>query len=107
MTERRRYLSAKEKATVRLRQRNICVCGCGQQLESGVHYDHIIPLSEDGTNDLENFQALKPRHHIVKSRKETTRRAKVKRIQAQDGLRKPKRSRQQQFLERLAERKSQ
>ena len=100
MTQRR-YPSPSEKKIVRLRQQNICACGCGEMLESGVHYDHIRGLWDEGTNDLGNFQALKPGHHAKKTAKEAKRRAKLKRIQAQDGLRKKKPSQADKAIERI------
>ena len=101
MTERRRYLTGKEKWAVRLRQKNTCACGCSEQLDGGVHYDHIRGLWDEGTNDLDNFQALKPGHHAKKTAKEATRRAKIKRIHAQDGLRKKKPSQADRAMERI------
>lgn len=100
MTERRRYLSPNEKVAVRLRQKNLCAC-CKEPLESGVHYDHVIGLHIDGTNDLSNFQALKPGHHMKKSAKEARTRAKVARIQEQGGLLKKKKSRADKAMEKI------
>ena len=101
MTEGRRYLSPKEKLAVRMRQENICACGCGESLESGVHYDHDTPLHLGGSNDIENFRALKPRHHMAKSAKEARTRAKVARIQEQGGLLKKKKSRADKFADKF------
>ena len=93
MTTRRKYLSPSERITVRERQNHKCAY-CGEPLAmGGVEYDHIIPISLDGTNDLSNFQALNKGHHTRKSVKELKSRAKVKRIQAQGGLMRKKKSR--------------
>ena len=106
MTVRRKYLSPSEKITVRTRQNHKCAC-CGEPLTmGGVEYDHIIPNSLDGTNDLSNFQALNKGHHIRKSVKELKARAKVKRIQAQDGLRAKKLSRADKAMAKILERRT-
>ena len=90
---KRRYLSPFEKETVRVRQDQKCAC-CGESLATGgIQYDHALALHLGGTNDIENFRALNPRHHMKKTIRELKARAKVKRIQAQDGLRKKKQSR--------------
>lgn len=101
MTEGRRYLSPKEKLAVRLRQENMCACGCKEPLESGVHYDHDTPLHLGGSNDVDNFRALKPKHHIAKSAKEAKTRAKVARIKEQGGLLRKKKSRAEKFAEKF------
>ena len=107
MTLRRRYLSPKEKLAVRARQNHKCVCGCGEPLAmGGVQYDHIIPLHLDGTNDIDNFQALNPKHHGKKSVKELKARAKVKRIQAQGGLLRKKKSHADKAMEKIWEKRT-
>ena len=102
---KRRYLSPKEKLLVRQRQRNLCAC-CGEPLESGVHYDHVIGLHIEGTNDLSNFQALKPRHQMKKTIRELKARAKCARIQEQGGLMRKKKSRADKAMAKILERKT-
>ena len=106
MTVRRKYLSPSEKITVRTRQNHKCAC-CGEPLTmGGVEYDHIIPISLDGTNDLSNFQALNKGHHTRKSVKELKARAKVKRIKAQGGLLRKKKNQADKAIERILERRT-
>lgn len=99
--EKRRYLTPSQKDAVILRQKGICACGCGEPLDlASVHWDHRLPLWLGGTNDIGNFDALKPRHHIVKTSKEATERAKGDRIIEQGGLLKPKLSKRGRELRR-------
>ena len=43
-------------------------CGnCGELLDETYEVDHIIPLYQGGTNDLENLMALDPRCHKKKT----------------------------------------
>lgn len=86
MTERRR-LAQYEKLKVLMRQRFQCACGCQERLEDGqTDYDHALPLHLGGTNDLDNFRALKRGHHAKKSAKESKVRAKIRRIKESKGL---------------------
>ena len=102
MTARRRYLSGKDKLLVRQRQDNLCACGCKEPLAmGGTQYDHALPLSLGGSNDLENFRALNPRHHMKKTIRELKARAKIARIQTQDGLRIKKKSRADKAMEKF------
>jgi Lhr-like helicase len=89
MPTKRRYLSPKEQATVIERQGRRCACDCGELLEAGdTKFDHDIPLwtGEDTPedfkrlNDIDNFRALKNRHHLAKTNTEAAQRAKEKRV---------------------------
>ena len=44
-----------------------CGCGCGQLLDESFEIDHIVPLSEGGSNADNNLQALLRAHHQAKS----------------------------------------
>jgi hypothetical protein len=89
MPTKRRYLSPKEQATVIERQGRKCACGCGEMLDdpAEIKMDHEIPLwtGEDTPEDykrlnhIDNFRALKNRHHLTKTSSEATQRAKEKR----------------------------
>lgn len=84
------------------RQKMRCACGCREKLEAGsVHFDHIIELADGGRDDPENLQALKLHHHKIKTKKSAKARAKVKRIQAQDGLRRKKMSAHDKAMEKI------
>lgn len=84
-TEKRRYLSANEKATVIARQNGRCACGCREQLVPGqIDFDHRKPLQFGGTNDIGNFDALIRKHHRAKSDEDNTRRAKADRQRAKN-----------------------
>lgn len=88
----RRQLTPGQKMMVLKRQDFICACMCTEKITDirDVHFDHALALHLGGTNDLENFRALKVKHHMAKSGRETAARAKVKRIQETDGLRRKK-----------------
>ncbi len=89
MIPRRRF-SPKTYAGIIARQKGRCACGCREKLGTDptqIHYDHWIPLWNDGPDTEENLHALKVRHHLAKTRKEAKARAKGKRIQERDGLR--------------------
>jgi hypothetical protein len=89
MPTKRRYLSPKEQATVIERQGRKCACGCGEMLDdpAEIQFDHYEELwtGEDTPedfkrlNDIENFRALKRRHHLTKTNEQTKQRAKEKR----------------------------
>ncbi len=95
MTKPRRTFPPKVYRAILIRQRNICACGCGEKFETmaDVQFDHEKPLHLEGEDVPENLRALKRRHHILKSNREATARAKVKRIQDRDGLLRKKPSR--------------
>lgn len=81
--EKRRTLSASERARVVHRQEGRCACKCGEKLQPGkIHFDHTTPLWAGGSNDLSNFCALVIRHHVKKTSKEAAQRAKADRAGA-------------------------
>lgn len=97
---RRRQLTPGQKMMILRRQDFICACSCGEKITDirDVHFDHALALHLGGANDLENFRALKVKHHMAKSGRETAARAKVRRIQETGGLRKKKLSKQQKAM---------
>lgn len=87
----RRYLTPRQKAEVIRRQNGNCKCGCDESLGDDprdIQFDHIHELWEGGDNDLDNFAALKRKHHLVKTVRKTKERAKVQRLEALGGRRK-------------------
>lgn len=87
----RRYLTPRQKAEVIRRQGGICKCGCGEPLGTeprDIQFDHVHELWEGGGNDLDNFAALKRKHHLAKTSRKTAERAKCDRIRAAGGRRK-------------------
>ncbi len=79
---KRRYLTPKQKAEVRFRQRGRCKI-CGDPLpdsDRGVEYDHIQALVHGGSNDLDNFRAIHVHCHRTKTTEDQKSNAKVKRI---------------------------
>ncbi len=88
----RRSLSPYQKAKVVKRQDGICKCGCGEPLGDDprdIDFDHIHELWEGGSNDLDNFAALKKKHHLVKTSRKAKERAKCDRLAKAGGRRKP------------------
>lgn len=77
-------------AAIIKRQNNRCACGCGETFDDvrGVHFDHIIPLWCDGEDAPGNLQALKPKHHAPKTKREAGARAKMYRLESLEGKRK-------------------
>lgn len=91
------------------RQEGKCACGCGEPLGtdvSQIHFDHWIPLWNDGPDTPENLRALKVRHHLAKTRKEAKARAKVKRIENRDGLRKRRMNQGDKALAKMLDREN-
>ena len=98
MTTPRRRFTHKVYRDLRVKQDWKCAC-CDEPFyqdgESRIgplpyHFDHVFGLELGGKDEPENLQALKRGHHQRKTDRETTARAKTKRIQAQDGLRRKK-----------------
>lgn len=102
--EKRKYLSMGDKLIVCRRQNFKCACGCGETLNMGeTNYDHALALIFGGTNDLENFRALKLRHHLEKTKREIKELAKAKRIAAREHGRHKKLNRAEAYMQKLAE----
>lgn len=71
MVARRRY-TPRERAKVAYRQAYKCAA-CSALLCPEWHLDHIVPLSDGGSNDGDNVQALCVSCHTDKSAAETMR----------------------------------
>lgn len=72
--EERGHLSAKDKVALVTKQRKKCkLCGC---TPSRFEFDHVLALSEGGTNDPSNWQALCRDCHVTKGKGEAARRKK-------------------------------
>lgn len=96
MPTKRKYLTEAQKREVRERQQNCCAM-CGKGLEFAVRttgatqFDHIIPLALNGSNDLDNFQALCRACHVnEKTRLDRKNIAKAKRCEAKLTVGKPR-----------------
>lgn len=102
--KRRRKFSPSVYAQILDRQGGLCGCGCGEALGDdprGIEFDHLIELWNGGADSPDNLRALKPKHHATKTVREAKARAKVKRIAARDGLRKPRLTQRDKALERI------
>ena len=76
---RRRYLTAKRKATIWIHQCECCVaCGWPTELAS-MEWDHILPLCLGGNNRDENWQGICAGCHKRKTAREHGMRAKADR----------------------------
>ena len=92
MNSRRRFSPRIYKAIIDC-QKGICACGCKEELGAdprAFQFDHIRELWDEGEDTPENLQALLIGHHRRKTSGNTRQRAKMNRIAARDGLRKPK-----------------
>lgn len=99
--KRRRKFHPRTYAEIVERQHGICACGCGEPLGTdrrGMHFDHELPLWNGGEDTPDNLRALLPKHHLLKTIREATDRAKMKRIIDQDGLRKRKENREDRLF---------
>lgn len=88
---RRQYLTPRQKLAVMKRQGFKCACGCNEPLGDDprdINFDHRCPLWAGGTNDLDNFAALRKKHHLTKTVKEAKARAKADRLAKDGGRRK-------------------
>ncbi|MCH7936636.1 MAG: HNH endonuclease [Proteobacteria bacterium] len=99
MTPRKKFSPAVYERILN-RQNRRCACPCKEKFDglSDIRWDHILSLHMGGKDEPENLQALKNRHHIFKSNKENSARAKTKRIQDSNGLRKKKPSQKDKVL---------
>jgi hypothetical protein len=80
----RRYLSRDEERRCREAYHNECArCGCRERLE----YDHIVPLSQGGSNDFDNFQVLCRECHAAKTQETDRTRPHILASQLSVGLR--------------------
>lgn len=103
---RRRKFHPRTYAAIVERQNGICACGCGEPLGTDrrdMHFDHEIALWNGGEDSPDNLRALKKKHHLLKTIREATDRAKMKRIIDRDGLRKRRENRQDRMFARYLE----
>ena len=63
----RKRITPFQAKKIAARQGWTCGCGCGQLLDESFEIDHIVPLSEGGSNADNNLQALLRAHHQAKS----------------------------------------
>lgn len=87
----RRQPTPHQKARIIERQNGLCACGCREALGTDprdIQFDHVHEIWEGGGNDLDNFAALKRRHHLAKTVRKTKERAKCDRLAALGGRRK-------------------
>ena len=101
MTARRRRFHPRVLADIVKRQDGKCACGCGEALGTDprdIQFDHANPLWNGGKDDPENLRALKKKHHLAKTVRETKDRAKMKRIVNQSGMIKRRMSRRDEAL---------
>lgn len=81
MTRCRLEFSVKTKKAAYDRSKGICECGCGIPFgKERVEYDHILPSFLDGTNDLENCQAVRMSCHKAKTAQDMKAISKTRRI---------------------------
>lgn len=105
---KRKRFSPRTYASIIERQERICACGCGEDLGEDpreIQFDHEVPLEHEGPDTPDNLRALKRKHHLHKTIREAKARAKVKRIQERDGLRKLRMNRRDKALAKLLEQK--
>ena len=105
MNSRRRFSPRTYKAIID-GQKGICACGCKEPLGSdprAFNFDHIRELWDDGEDTPENLQALLIGHHRLKTSGNTKQRAKLKRIEERDGLRKPRLNARDRVLAKMLE----
>lgn len=77
----RRYLTREQERECRAAHDGACArCGSRERLQ----YDHVVPLSQGGTNELSNFQMLCRECHVLKTQGERAPRPHL--LQSQFGL---------------------
>lgn len=96
--ESRRPLTRKEVIHLCVRQKGLCGCLCGEELEpleEGVVDEHVLALTLGGSNDLENRALWRKPCAVEKTKGDRTKDAKVKRLTGvtKNGPKKPIQSR--------------
>lgn len=102
----RRRFHPKVYAEIIARQEGRCACGCNEPLGTdprSIQFDHAIELWNGGEDTPENLRALKPKHHLLKTIRESKNRAKVKRIIEREGMGKRRMNRQDKMLAKYLE----
>ena len=82
MVRRRQIFTEVQKRIIACAQNYRCVgeiCKSVLLLPRTWELDHIVPLSQDGTNDSDNLQIICPNCHALKTQKELMVAARVKR----------------------------
>ena len=83
----RRPLTRRETIELAVRQDGKCGCGCGLKLNAlteGVTDEHVIPLEQLGTNDLENRSLYRTPCALEKTKVDAGNTASCKRIEARE-----------------------
>lgn len=80
----RKGFTPKQRREMYERQGGLCGCGCGEPLGLSWDGDHRIPLAMGGAHDPSNWIALKPSHHLDKTRQDVRKIAKVNRIRKRE-----------------------
>lgn len=103
---RRRKFHPRVYAEIVKRQDGKCACGCDEPLGTDprdIQYDHEIELWAGGEDSPDNLRALKRKHHLAKTIRETKNRAKFNRIAERDGMQKGRMNRQDRMLAKYLE----
>ncbi len=83
---KRKPPTLKQQVSILLRQARCWLCGKGL-LKTGVEYDHLKPLALGGKNEVENFYALCPDCHSIKTKADVEAIARAKRRSGEKGQR--------------------
>lgn len=103
---RRRRFHPRVYAEIIERQGGICACGCEEELGTDprdIQFDHELALHLGGEDTSDNLRALKKRHHLAKTIRETKDRAKFLRIAERDGMSKRRMNRRDRELAKMLE----
>ena len=81
MIQERRYLTAREKELLLVSQGRCCaICGHPFLATRKPQFDHVLPLSLNGTNEPDNWRAICAACHAPKSVREKKIAAKITRL---------------------------
>ncbi len=100
---RRRRFHPRIYADIIKRQDGICACGCDEPLGTDprdINFDHELALHLGGTDTPDNLRALRKKHHLVKTIRESKDRAKFRRIVERGGMSKGRMSRHDREIAR-------
>lgn len=87
-TRHKRCVTAHTKRLVAARAGWRCQM-CGEMLDATFHVDHIVPLFEGGTNDVDNLQCLDVKCHARKTMMEDEDRVRARRAAARSRTKRP------------------